>query len=147
MIRGRCEVWPLKVLERSVICSAASRCILVTFERYGCPENMPRKIWDTSTLPQMHWTSNIFGHSVTTIEVFWASLNYSILNFKKIVCPKNIWMRHLYTRFIFNNYRSFVNLLLQLVRSYVVMVFTYVKLATAKLRKTKSLAMQLPIGY
>ena len=113
----------------------------------GAQKICPQKIWDTSTFPQMHWASNTFGHSVTTVEVFWASLNYSILNFKKIVCPKNIWMRHLYTRFIFNNYRSFVNLLLQLVRSYVVMVFTYVKVATAKLRKTRSLAMQLPISY
>ena len=43
---------------------------------------------------QMHWTSNIFGHPATTIRGFWASLNYPILNFKKTVCPKNVWMRH-----------------------------------------------------
>ena len=42
----------------------------------------------------MHWTSNIFGHSVTTIGVYWASLNYPILNFKKMVSPKNVWIRH-----------------------------------------------------
>ena len=105
----------------------------------GAQKNTPQK----SILPQMHWTSNIFWHSVATIGVFWASLNYSILNFKKTVCPKNVWMRHWYARFIFNNYRSFVNSLLQLVRSYVVIVFTYVKVATVKLRKTKSYVMQL----
>ena len=42
---------------------------------------------------------------------------------------------------IFNNYRSFVNSVLQLVRSYAVMVFTNVKVATVKLRKTRSLAI------
>ena len=42
---------------------------------------------------------------------------------------------------IFNNYRSFVNSVLQLVRSYAVMVFTNVKAATVKLRKTRSLAI------
>ena len=101
-----------------------------------------KKFWDTSILSKMHWTSNIFGHSVATIGVFWASLNYSILNLKKIVCPKNVWMRHWYARFIFNNYRPFVNSLLELVRSYVMMVLTYVKVATVTLRKTKSLVMQ-----
>ena len=45
-------------------------------------------------------------------------------------------MQHCYARFIFN-YRSFVNSLLQLVRSYVVMVFTHVKVATVKLKKNK----------
>ena len=25
---------------------------------------------------------------------FWVSLNYPVLNFKKTVCPKNVWMRH-----------------------------------------------------
>ena len=25
---------------------------------------------------------------------FWVSLNYPILNFKKTICPKNVWMRH-----------------------------------------------------
>ena len=49
---------------------------------------------DTNILPQMHWTSNIFGHSATTIGVFWVSLNYPILNFKKMVCPKNVWIWH-----------------------------------------------------
>ena len=43
----------------------------------------------------------------------------------------------LYTRFIFNNYSSFVNLLLHLVRSYVVMLFTYVEVASVKLKKNK----------
>ena len=45
---------------------------------------------DTNILPQMDLTSNIFGHSATTIGGFWISLIYSILNFKKTVCPKNI---------------------------------------------------------
>ena len=45
-------------------------------------------------LPQMHWTSNIFGPSATTIEGFWVSLNYPILNFKKTVCSKYVWIRH-----------------------------------------------------
>ena len=48
----------------------------------------------SNVLPQMHWTSNIFGHSATTIGGFWVSLNYPILNFKKTVCPKNVWMQH-----------------------------------------------------
>ena len=52
-------------------------------------------------LPQMHWTSNIFGHSATTIGVFWVSLNYPVLNFKKTVCPKNVWMWH-WLQFTFN---------------------------------------------
>ena len=38
------DVSPLKVLERSVICSAASRCILVPFERYGRPKITPKKV-------------------------------------------------------------------------------------------------------
>ena len=53
----------------------------------------------------------------------------------------------LYTRFIFNSYISFGNSLLQLVRSYVVIVFTHLKVATVKLRKTRSLVMQLHISY
>ena len=97
--------------------SAASRCILVPFERHGRPNKCAQKVpvilfpcifhmktkWnivykylktkifsrDTNILPQMHWTSNIFGHSATTIGGFWISLNYPILNFKKTVCPKN----------------------------------------------------------
>ena len=43
---------------------------------------------DTNILLQMHWISNIFGHSATTIGSFWVSLNYQILNFKKTVCPQ-----------------------------------------------------------
>ena len=167
------DVWPHKGRERLVTCSATSRCILVLFERSGCPKKMPKKVLvtlfpymfyvktklnivyknltkifsrDTNILPQMHWTSNIFGHSVTTIGLFWASLNYPVLNFKNMVCSKNIWMWHWYARFIFNNYRSFVNALLHFVRSYVVMVFAYVEDATVKLRKTKSLVMQLHIS-
>ena len=103
----------------------------------------PKKFWDTSIFPQMHWTSKMFGHSVSTIGVFWSSLNYSILNFEKRVCPKKVWIWQWYARFIFNNYRSFVNSLLQLVRSYAMLVFTYVKVPTVKLRKTSSLFVQL----
>ena len=42
---------------------------------------------DTNILPQMHWTSNIFRHSATTIGGFSVLLTYPILNFKKTVCP------------------------------------------------------------
>ena len=35
---------------------------------------------DINIIPQMHWTSNIFGHSATTIGVFCISLNCPILN-------------------------------------------------------------------
>ena len=35
---------------------------------------------DTNILPQMHWTSNIFGPSATTIGSFWVLLNYLISN-------------------------------------------------------------------
>ena len=102
--------------------SVASRCILVPFERMGAQKNVPKKVlvtrfpyifhvkpkWniaykylktkifsrDSNILPQMHWTSNIFEHSATVIGVFWLSLNYPIIHFKKTVCPKNVWMRH-----------------------------------------------------
>ena len=46
---------------------------------------------DTNILLHTHWTSNIFGLS---IGGFWVSLNYPIINFKKTVCPKNVWMWH-----------------------------------------------------
>ena len=49
---------------------------------------------DTNIFPLMHWTSNIFGHSATTIRGFWVSLNYPILNFRKTVSPKNVRMWH-----------------------------------------------------
>ena len=49
---------------------------------------------DTIILPQIHWTSNIFGPSATTIGEFWVSLIYPILNIEKTVCPKNFRMRH-----------------------------------------------------
>ena len=59
-------------------------------------ENLQTKICsrDTNILLQMHWTSNIFWPSATTIVSFWVSLNYPILNFKKMVCPKNLLMQH-----------------------------------------------------
>ena len=110
-------------------------------------ENLKRKIFsrDTNILPQMHWTSNSFGHSSATIGGFWVSLNYPILNFSGM--SKKRLMQHWYATFIFNNYRSFVNSLLHLVRSYVVMVFTYEKVAAVKSRKTRSFVMQLHISY
>ena len=61
--------------------------------------------------------------------------------------PMRCLKGQLYNRFICNNYRSFVNSLLHLVRSYVVMVFTYVKVATIKLRKTKFIVVQLRVSY
>ena len=63
-------------------------------------KNLKTKIFsrDTNILPQMHWTSNIFGPPATTIGGFWVSLNYPILNFKKTVCPKNVWIRHCWYR-------------------------------------------------
>ena len=58
---------------------------------------------DTNILPQVHWTPNNFRNSATTIGGFWVSLNYPLLNFKKLVCPKNIWMQHCLDLFnIFN---------------------------------------------
>ena len=48
-------------------------------------------------LPQMHWTSNIFWHLATIIWDFLVSLN-SVFNLKKMVCPKNVWMQHCFTR-------------------------------------------------
>ena len=97
--------------------------ILVPFERYGRPKKCTQKSYcntssiyiyhaktkwnivyeylktkifsrDTNILPQMNWTSNIFGQSAKNIGGFWISLNYPTLNFKKTVCPKNVWMRH-----------------------------------------------------
>ena len=44
--------------------------------------------YDTNVLPQMHWISNIFEHSATTIGGFWVPLNYLIVNFKKKLCRK-----------------------------------------------------------
>ena len=46
------------------------------------------------SFPRCIKTLNIFGPSGTTIEGFWVSLNYPILNFKKSVFPKNFRMRH-----------------------------------------------------
>ena len=43
---------------------------------------------DKYILPQMHWTSNTFGPSTTTIGGLLVSQHYPILNFKKMVFPK-----------------------------------------------------------
>ena len=98
-----------------VICTlfnAAYRCILAPFERYGAPKNAPKKFKkyslrilknkslsrDTNIL-QMHWTSNKFLHSATAMGGGgegggFGCLNYPILNFKKTVCSKKVWMQH-----------------------------------------------------
>ena len=49
---------------------------------------------ESNILPQMHWTLNIFGQSTTIIGIFWISWNCPILNFKKTICTKNVWMQH-----------------------------------------------------
>ena len=49
---------------------------------------------DSNILPRMHWTLDIFGHLTTIIRGLEVSLKYPILNFKKTVYPKNVWMRH-----------------------------------------------------
>ena len=58
--------------------------------------NLETKIFlrDANILPQMQWASFFFVPSVTTIEGFWISLNYPILNFKKTVYPNIVWMCH-----------------------------------------------------
>ena len=59
-------------------------------------ENLKTKIFsrDTNIIPQKHWTLDFSGLSATTIGDFWVSQNYPIINFKKTVCPKTVWMRH-----------------------------------------------------
>ena len=61
---------------------------------------------DSDILLQMHWTSNIFDTQLQLLGGFWVSLNYPILNFKKMVYPKNIWMRHWIN---FRNYNKILN--------------------------------------
>ena len=88
--------------------------ILVPFERYGRPKNVFPCVFhvtpkwnivykylktkdfsrDSNILPRMHWTLDIFGHLTTIIRGLEVSLKYPILNFKKTVYPKNVWMRH-----------------------------------------------------
>ena len=91
---------------------AASRCILVPFERCRRPRNVfpcmfhVKPKWnivckylknknlsrDSNILPQMHWTSDIFGHSATIIGDLGVSLNYPILKgylrYKNIFCDR-----------------------------------------------------------
>ena len=100
--------------------SAAFRYILVLFKWYGCPKKCTQKSFvtlfpyifhvktnwwnrdyenfkiflrDTNILPQMHWTLNICWPSGTTWG-FEVSLNYPLLNFKKVESSKNIWIWH-----------------------------------------------------
>ena len=49
---------------------------------------------DTSILPQMHGISKYFWTLSYCHWGFWVSLSYPILNLKKTVCPKDIWMQH-----------------------------------------------------
>ena len=102
--------------------SATSRYIFVSFKRYGHPKKCTQKSscntffiyishknWMKCSLQILKnknrlkrhkypspnvLKSNIFGPSATTIRGFWVSLIYPILNFKKMVCPKNVWMWH-----------------------------------------------------
>ena len=98
------------------IYSATSRCILVPFEWYGHPKKWAQKsscntfsIY-TSGKTYMKYSLQIlknenffkrltypspnalnikyFWHSATIIGGFWVSLNYPILNFKKMIWPK-----------------------------------------------------------
>ena len=99
--------------------SATSRWILVPFERYGCPKKCAQKssvtlfphifhIKPKWTIVYKYFKTKIFsrdfpkcikyqmflGTSLKLLGGFEVSLNYLILNFKKMVCPKNVWMRH-----------------------------------------------------
>ena len=102
------------------IALAASSCILVPFARYWCSKkcsqrsskiltyifpvktkwNIVCEYWktnsfsrETNIFSQMHWPSNIFGPSATTIGGFELSLNYPpILNLKITVCLKEVWI-------------------------------------------------------
>ena len=104
------------------IANAASRCTWYRLKGMSVQKNSPQKFlvtlfpyifpvktkWNiacqysktkrfsrnTIIFTQMHWKSNIFGTSVTTIGVFGISPNRPILNLKKTVCPKKVWIRH-----------------------------------------------------
>ena len=68
---------------------------------------------DSNILPQMHWASNIFDTQLQLLGFFGLSLTYPILNFKKTVCPKNVWMQHcnnLITLKKWLHYRSFLSI-------------------------------------
>ena len=43
----------------------------------------------SNIIPQMHWTSNIFGYTAAIIGGFWASLNYPILKHLDAALPLN----------------------------------------------------------
>ena len=98
--------------------SAASRCILVLFKWYGHPKkkrpksscNLYLYIFHVKTkwnIVYKYLKTKIFSRDTNILWTlsyshwgFWVSLNYPILNFKKMVCPKNIWMRY----WIYSNY-------------------------------------------
>ena len=49
---------------------------------------------DTNILPQMYWNQIFLDLQLQLSGGFWVSLIYPILNFMKMVCPKNVWMWH-----------------------------------------------------
>ena len=49
---------------------------------------------DTNILPQMHGISKYLWTLSYCHWGFWVSLSYPILNLKKTVCPKDVWMQH-----------------------------------------------------
>ena len=49
---------------------------------------------------------NAFRPSATTIGGFRVSLRYPILNFKKMVCPKNVSMQHCVAKYLTDFNRS-----------------------------------------
>ena len=88
-------VWVPKKMHPKSSCNLFSTFHIKTIRNIVC-EYLKTKIfsWDTNILPQMHWKSNIFGHSATTTRGFWVSLNYPILNSEKTLRPKIVWMQH-----------------------------------------------------
>ena len=65
---------------------------------------------------------------------FWVSLNYPILNFKKTVCSKNVWMRHwpfFLSRWkgsLWNILQSWVNICKQKQVSRSVLAFNFIEI-------------------
>ena len=45
-----------------------------------------------NTTEIMYWTLNIFGTLTTTIGGFWVSLNYPIVNLRKLYAPKRLYV-------------------------------------------------------
>ena len=104
--------------------SATPKCIVVLFEQYGhffCTQKSPCntfcicKNWMKLSL-QILKNKNLFKRhkypSPNALNIkyfwtlsyyhwgFWVSLNYLILNFKKTICPKSIWIENCYCIFL-----------------------------------------------